>query len=302
MSPLTKPFPAGPADASARDDSAGGAAPNPWHVVVPVKETSLGKSRLVPVMGADRARASRAIADDTITAVVAAVGAERVTVVTSDAGVRSVWSAAGVTVVDDPERGLNAAVLAGCQHTPAEGRSAALLGDVPALRPADLQRALAAALPHEQSFVPDMAGDGTVLRCGRGFVPRFGRDSAARHEADGAVRLALDLPSLRTDVDDAESLAAARRLGLGRRTRALLWQRDSGWIESMQATVHSFDPETRSGSVLSDEGLRLPFVAETFDESGLRLLRSGQRLTVEVENDVVVALRIVGIGSDQQIR
>ena len=70
----------------------------------------------------------------------------------------------------------------------------------------------------------------------------------------------------------------------------------------MQATVHSFDAETRTGSVLRDDGLQLPFDAHTFDDSGLRLLRSGQRLTVEVVDDMVVAMRIVGIGHDQRIR
>ncbi|MCU1537731.1 MAG: 2-phospho-L-lactate guanylyltransferase CofC [Humibacillus sp.] len=277
-------------------------ASHPWHVVIPVKQTRVGKSRLGPALGVDRARVSRAIADDTITAAVGAVGAQRVTLVTSDAGLAQTWSDVGVRVVADPERGLNAAVVAGCALTPAAGRSAALLGDVPALRPDDLRQALAAALAHDQSFVPDSAGDGTVLRCGRDFVPRFGRDSAARHERDGAVRLELDLPRLRTDVDDGPSLELAGRLGLGGFTRRLLARRHSGWIKDMQATVHSYDPQTGAGSVLTDDGLRLPFDAPTVDASGLRLLRTGQRLTVEVADDVVVSLRIVGIGSDQQIR
>ena len=48
----------------------------------------------------------------------------------------------------------------------------------------------------------------------------------------------------------------------------------------MQATVRRFDPETRAGSVLLDDGLELPFDADAFDASGLRLLRPGQRVTV----------------------
>jgi 2-phospho-L-lactate guanylyltransferase len=275
---------------------------HPWHVVIPVKRTDQGKSRLGPAVGADRAMLSWAIADDTIAAAVAAVGPSRVVVVTSDDGVRTTWRTRGVVVVDDPGAGLNAAVRAGEAATP-EGRlTAALLGDVPALRPEDLVAALSAALEAGESFVPDDAGTGTVLRCGAGFEPRFGADSAARHAADGAARLELDLPSLRTDVDDASSLAAARRIGLGQRTSALLADRASGWIRSMQATVHTFDPETRTGSVLRDDGVQLSFDAHTFDDSGLRLLRSGQRLTVEVVDDMVVAMRIVGIGHDQRIR
>jgi len=69
----------------------------------------------------------------------------------------------------------------------------------------------------------------------------------------------------------------------------------------MQATVHRFDPETRTGSVLRDDGVELRFEAPALDGSGLRLLRVGQRLTVDVVDDLVVALRIVGIGPGQTI-
>lgn len=46
-----------------------------------------------------------------------------------------------------------------------------------------------------------------------------------------------------------------------------------------------FDPETGSGSVVTDEGVVLPFSPEAFASSGLRLLRSGQRLGVTVDGD-----------------
>jgi len=51
----------------------------------------------------------------------------------------------------------------------------------------------------------------------------------------------------------------------------------------MQATSYTYDPETRSGSVLLDDGTPLPFDAAAFDAGGLRLLRSGQRVRIEVE-------------------
>lgn len=70
----------------------------------------------------------------------------------------------------------------------------------------------------------------------------------------------------------------------------------------MQATVHHFDRESGSGSVLGDDGVELPFDAAAFATSGLRLLRLGQRLTVDVVDDRVTALRIVGVGGDQPIR
>ncbi|MBB2985296.1 2-phospho-L-lactate guanylyltransferase [Terracoccus luteus] len=220
-------------------------APAPdWHVVVPVKDTRHGKSRLARSVGAAREPLARAIADDTLEAVVGAVGADRVIVVTSDAGLAAEWSQRGVHVVADPGEGLNAALGLGLAAVPTGCAAAALLGDLPALHPVELREALAAAARHDQSFVPDADGVGTVLRCG-GVVrsgdgvpsglprPLFGAGSAARHEADGAVRLTLDLPRLRTDVDDLASLEAASLLGLGTRTQAVvsgLWPRASGWI------------------------------------------------------------------------
>ena len=41
----------------------------------------------------------------------------------------------------------------------------------------------------------------------------------------------------------------------------------------MQGTVSEFDPETRSGVVLLDDGSQVRFPAEAFDAGGLRLLR-----------------------------
>lgn len=46
----------------------------------------------------------------------------------------------------------------------------------------------------------------------------------------------------------------------------------------MQATVKTFDPETRGGAVYLDDGVELPFDATAFDAGGLRHLRLGQRV------------------------
>jgi 2-phospho-L-lactate guanylyltransferase len=48
----------------------------------------------------------------------------------------------------------------------------------------------------------------------------------------------------------------------------------------MQATVATYDPATRSGTVLLDTGAEVAFDATAFDRSGLRLLRLGQRVTL----------------------
>ncbi|NJQ02333.1 hypothetical protein [Streptomyces zingiberis] len=49
----------------------------------------------------------------------------------------------------------------------------------------------------------------------------------------------------------------------------------------MQATAYTYDPETRSGSVLLDDGTPVEFDAAAFDAGGLRLLRPGQRVRIE---------------------
>ncbi|MFC1420399.1 hypothetical protein [Streptacidiphilus cavernicola] len=53
----------------------------------------------------------------------------------------------------------------------------------------------------------------------------------------------------------------------------------------MQATAFTYSPETRSGSVLLDDGTPLPFDAAAFDAGGLRLLRPGQRVRIETAGD-----------------
>jgi 2-phospho-L-lactate guanylyltransferase len=54
-------------------------------------------------------------------------------------------------------------------------------------------------------------------------------------------------------------------------------------VDPVQATVHRFDAATRSGTVLTDAGVLLPFDADAFATSRLRHVRTGQRLTVVVD-------------------
>jgi 2-phospho-L-lactate guanylyltransferase len=54
---------------------------------------------------------------------------------------------------------------------------------------------------------------------------------------------------------------------------------------SVQATVARFDPEHRSGAVLLDDGVQLSFDAGALDGTGLRLLRPGQRVRLDVRTE-----------------
>lgn len=51
----------------------------------------------------------------------------------------------------------------------------------------------------------------------------------------------------------------------------------------MQATVRSYDPATRSGSVLLDDGTEFPYDGSALLGSHVRFLRLGQRVRIEVE-------------------
>lgn len=64
----------------------------------------------------------------------------------------------------------------------------------------------------------------------------------------------------------------------------------------MQATVRSFSSETRAGTVFLDDGTVVPFDADALWQSGLRVLRFGQRVAVDLVDDGgTVAVRSIGL-------
>jgi cold shock CspA family protein len=56
----------------------------------------------------------------------------------------------------------------------------------------------------------------------------------------------------------------------------------------MQGTVATFDAQTHTGTLLLDDGSELTFPAAAFAASGLRLLRSGQRVSISAGPDGTV--------------
>lgn len=71
----------------------------------------------------------------------------------------------------------------------------------------------------------------------------------------------------------------------------------TGNVPAMQGTVATFDSEQRSGTLLLDDGTELAFGAEAFGRSGLRLLRLGQRLTVQTDGSGrVTKINLPGLG------
>jgi len=59
----------------------------------------------------------------------------------------------------------------------------------------------------------------------------------------------------------------------------------TGYARAVQATVRSFSAQTRSGTVLLDDGTEIPYDSGAFDAAGLRKLRFGQRVRVRTAGE-----------------
>ncbi|MEU0317046.1 2-phospho-L-lactate guanylyltransferase [Nocardioides sp. NPDC006273] len=200
-------------------------APAPGYVVLlPVKPPARGKSRLVGIEPHERADLARSFALDTAESCLAATRVGAVLVITDDAYFAADVARLGAAVIPDGVSGdLNETLVQGAREARRRWprlRPAALCGDLPALRSADLDAALAASEGTRAAYVEDAAGGGTTLYTAPHdlFSPAFGPGSAAAHRAGGARPLEGDLHSLRHDVDTLEDLEAVRGFGLGPRT------------------------------------------------------------------------------------
>ncbi|WNM30481.1 2-phospho-L-lactate guanylyltransferase [Streptomyces sp. Li-HN-5-11] len=200
-----------------------------WTLVIPLKPLTRAKSRLADTAGDGvRPGLALAFAEDTVAAALACPAVADVAVVTDDLLAGRELAVLGARIVpDEPRAGLNAALVHGASVVRAsrpEGPVAALNADLPALRPLELDRVLAAAAEFPRAFLPDAADFGTTLlaaAAGRELLPEFGTGSRARHRASGAAELRLDaVDSVRQDVDTGDDLRAALALGVGPRTAA----------------------------------------------------------------------------------
>jgi 2-phospho-L-lactate guanylyltransferase len=201
-----------------------------WTLVVPVKPLARAKSRLADTADDGvRPGLALAFAQDTVAAALACPTVADVAVVTDDADAARQLAALGAGIVpEEAGGGLNAALTHGAAVVRAsrpQSPVAALNADLPALRPAELTRVLAAAGQFPRAFLPDAAGIGTTLLAvapGLPLAPAFGTDSRARHRRSGAVELRLDaVDSVRQDVDTGADLRSALALGVGPRTAAV---------------------------------------------------------------------------------
>ncbi len=194
-----------------------------FTALVPVKPPVRGKSRLLEVDAADRARLAAGFALDTVAACLATPSVAAVLGVTDDAAFATRLRGVGAEVVPDGVAGdlnesLRLAALESARRWPIQV-PVAVCADLPALRSADLETALS-AWGGTPAFVSDTERVGTTayVAATGDFLPRFGSGSRAAHLAQPATELTGQLTTLRRDVDDLASLLEARRLGLGRHT------------------------------------------------------------------------------------
>ncbi len=204
------------------------ANPPAWTIIIPVKQTTIAKTRLTGFDARTRQRFAVAFAFDTVTAAMTCPDVARVTVVTDDP-VGSRLRQLGAEVIPDvPNAGLNPALRYAAQRVRRDDDAAAiaaLSSDLPSLRPSDLSAALRATAA-TRWFVSDLAGDGTTMLAARSrqqWSPSFGPGSRAAHRTLGMVE--LDVPGLerlRRDVDTPADLSDAYRRGVGDSTAGVL--------------------------------------------------------------------------------
>ena len=206
-------------------------------MIVPVKRLGLAKTRLRPYDVGLRRALALAMACDVVAAVGACPGVVQVLVVSRDPDVAAALAAQDVqdvqaaqlqdahlvqVVPDEPDAGLDAALLHGAALLAPGLGVAALTADLPALLPEDLHAALH-QVTAGRGVVADVLGTGTTLlaaAAGTPLRPAYGPGSLTRHLQGGARRLRA-APGLRQDVDTPADLAKALRLGVGPRTAAV---------------------------------------------------------------------------------
>ncbi|MEU3246066.1 MULTISPECIES: 2-phospho-L-lactate guanylyltransferase [unclassified Streptomyces] len=204
--------------------------PTTWTVVLPVKPFARAKSRLTSGPAVPREALAHAFFRDTLEAALRTTGVARVLVVTDDERAASdARSAGALAVPDQSAAGLNAAIRTAVRHArpiTGNGPMAVLTTDLPALRPRELATVLDSAAEHPRAFLADHTGRGTTFLAAarpRWLAPAFEGDSRERHLLGGAHEITgPDVPGARLDVDTVDDLRIARRLGVGRHTRAAL--------------------------------------------------------------------------------
>jgi 2-phospho-L-lactate guanylyltransferase len=190
--------------------------------ILPIKSFAHAKQRLrIELPSHDRRALVEAMFADALVALGRVTVLERVVVVSGDRVAQRIAGGYGALVVEDDERGHNAAAARGIQTVLEDGIERALLvpGDCPLLAPADLNALLDHPVGERSALiVPDRHGTGTnalLLTPPDVLAPSFGPDSRRRHLADastsGVPAEVVELDSLALDIDTPDDLEALQR-------------------------------------------------------------------------------------------
>ena len=190
--------------------------------ILPIKTFDQAKQRLRNGLAPhDRRALVEAMFADALVALGRVADLERIVVVSGDRIAQRIAGGYGATVVEDDERGHNAAAARGVESVVEDGIERALLvpGDCPLLAPADIKALLAHPVSERSVLiVPDRHGTGTnalLLTPPDVLTPSFGPDSCRRHLADadaaGVPAEVVELDSLALDIDTSDDLDALQR-------------------------------------------------------------------------------------------
>jgi 2-phospho-L-lactate/phosphoenolpyruvate guanylyltransferase len=212
----------------------------PTLAILPVKSFAAAKQRLRDELAAGPRRAlAEAMFADVLVALCRAESVDEILVVTDDHGAQRIADGHGASVLDEQERGHNAAAATGIRAALGRGLDRALLvpGDCPLLDPSELDELIARpARPRSALIVPDRHGTGTnalVLTPPDSLRPAFGPGSCERHvsnaQAAGVVAELVEVASLALDVDTPDDLEALQATlatlhGRAAHTRGMLSQ------------------------------------------------------------------------------
>jgi 2-phospho-L-lactate/phosphoenolpyruvate guanylyltransferase len=183
--------------------------------ILPVKTFANAKQRLDDGLDTGtRSTIAEAMFCDALVALRRARRIDEILVITADAHAAQIAGGYGASVVNDAERGHNAAaatgVLAACRAN--AGRALLVPGDCPLIDPVELD-ALIGRPASASVIVPDRHGTGTnvlLLTPPGSLEPSFGPGSCARHRAnaerEGTAAEVVEVSSLALDIDTPSDL------------------------------------------------------------------------------------------------
>jgi 2-phospho-L-lactate/phosphoenolpyruvate guanylyltransferase len=214
-------------------------------ILVPVKNLDHAKQRLAAVLTQEqRTMLARTMLKDICAALAEVPGRPQVGIVTSDRFAVALARRYQFEVIkDDENRGETEAIAMATQEAARRGAKFTLVvpGDIPLLRPAEVDAVLKAA-PEEGSVLvtaADGRGTNAALRRPCALFPlRFGYDSFAPHYTAALATLKpcvvldnAELPGIALDIDRPADLAQLLAFEMRTRTQKLLcdWELPQRW-------------------------------------------------------------------------